>query len=203
MDRLNRDRPPLPHARRLQDTEHRCPACGDALARYRAYRVEFEGCPRCRGIWLDLEKLRRLKDRAADGGWHNLRWMDDEIEAIEGAQGVLSDRKCPKCDDQRMVATTLGDSQVVVDVCPGCRGIWLDGEEFEEITAYLRDELDRMSPEEARAALMEELREVWHGPEGTVGELRDALAALGTLVNISIFEHPRLAEFLSRLKPFG
>lgn len=194
--------PPLPHAHRLEDTEHRCPGCGGVLARYRAYRVEFEGCPRCRGIWLDLEKLRRLKDRAG-GGWHNLRWMDDEIEAIEGAEGALSDRKCPKCDDQRLVATTLGDSQVVVDVCPGCRGIWLDGEEFEQITAYLRDEVDRMSSDEARAALMEELREVWHGPEGAVGELRDALAALGALVNISIFEHPRLAEFLSQFRLFG
>ncbi len=187
------DPPPLREAERCDETDEPCPACGADLARYRAYGVEFEGCPRCKGIWLDAERLRRLKDRESP----SLRWLDDEIEGIESAHFTESDRSCPQCADQQMLSAAFGETKVIIDWCPSCRGIWLDSQEFLQIMEHLKEELDEMSSEELKAVLRKELKDIWGGPEGPLSEARDAAAAFGALVNAAIFEHPRLARILA------
>jgi hypothetical protein len=43
--------------------------------------------------------------------------------------------KCPKCDTLLNEVTKAG---VLVDVCPGCLGMWLERGELEKISARLR-----------------------------------------------------------------
>ncbi|MGD2175866.1 MAG: zf-TFIIB domain-containing protein [Candidatus Brocadiaceae bacterium] len=191
------DVPPVPGAERGGATDRACPVCGESLARYSAHGVDFEACPRCKGIWLDREELRALKDRSSGELWGSLRWLDDEVDAIESAHAVASGRDCPECEGAELRATTFGTSSVVLDVCPSCRGVWIDRGEFREILQYLKGQLEGMSPEEIREHFRQELREIAHGPEGPIGELRDALAALGALINVKILEHPKLAGLLS------
>ena len=49
--------------------------------------------------------------------------------------------KCPRCD------TTVLDERerngVVVDVCPQCRGVWLDRGELEKMLAFAGRELEQ------------------------------------------------------------
>ncbi|WP_018962151.1 zf-TFIIB domain-containing protein [Sporolactobacillus vineae] len=45
---------------------------------------------------------------------------------------------CPVCDDVRMKEVEKGS--VVVDICPNCKGVWLDRGELDKITRVVRQE---------------------------------------------------------------
>lgn len=45
---------------------------------------------------------------------------------------------CPVCDNVRM--REVEKENVLIDVCPDCKGVWLDRGELEKITQGLREE---------------------------------------------------------------
>ncbi len=191
--------PPIKGAELVRATEYVCPACKSNLSVYSIYKTKFEGCPKCKGVFLDKDELRKLKDAADKGSWRTLRWMDDEVDAIEKSRAMPSNRSCPKCSgDGRamMVATCFGDSKIMLDWCPKCHGVWLDRNELQQIIDSVRQELKNLSSEEMKRQVVEEIKEIWSGPEGTISEILDAKAAISALINVTIFEHPRLAKAL-------
>jgi len=191
--------PPVAGAAFQSSTELLCPACGSHLDSYTAFGIEIEGCPACRGLWLDQDELRRLKDACGRGGWTTLRWLDDEIEAIEDGMFRLSDRECPKCDGRSLRSVVLGGSRIIVDFCPSCHGTWLDRGEFRDLVDYLKKQLDELSPREMREKVLEEVREIWTGPEGMVSEMADAKAAISALISITIYDNPALFRMARRI----
>ena len=88
--------------------------------------VEVDQCPTCRGIWFDEKELSRLL--SADAG--DLKPLtrtarsDDENE-VTGA--------CPRDGHRLLRVRSAKDREVTVDMCPSCRGIWLDGGEFRRL----------------------------------------------------------------------
>jgi len=195
--------PPIQGARRLSDTDLPCPACEATLGRYKAFGIEFEGCGRCKGMFLDTDELRKLKDRVTADLWSNLRWADDDVEAVGKTKAVVSARRCCKCPDARMLTVLLGPASVPVDVCPKCRAVWLDREEFDEIIEALRAEVDALSSKEMAGEVVEEVKEIWSGPEWVGSEVRDAVAAVATLINLAIMERPALHKTLTKLADAG
>jgi Zn-finger nucleic acid-binding protein len=187
---------PIKNAKLEANTEYVCPACGENINLYTIYGINIEGCPNCKGIWLDKDELRKLKDKTDKGSWRTLRWMDDEVESIEKVSAVPSKRECPKCKDMKLVSTNFGDSNIIIDWCPSCHGTWLDRDEFQKIVKYLRDKLDALSSAEMKREVYEEIKEIWDGPEGELSEILDAKAAVSALINITIFEHPKLCKVL-------
>ncbi|MHC5034536.1 MAG: TFIIB-type zinc ribbon-containing protein [Planctomycetota bacterium] len=190
--------PPVKGAELKEEAGSECPACEAPLNRYIAFGIELEGCPDCKGLWLDKGELRRLKDKAQEGPWTDLRWVDDEIEAIGRTNATPANRSCPKCEGQRLVAAAVGGSEIMVDWCPSCRGIWLDQDEFREICDCLKSKFDELSSDEMKRKVYEEIREIWNGPEGAISEILDAKAAIAALISITIFEHPKLCDLLTR-----
>ena len=193
--------PVLKGAERVGDTELTCPNCGAKLGRYRLFGIEFEGCAECRGIFLDCNELRRLKDRRREEP--DLRWLDDDVDAIERAAVAISDRRCPKCSGHRLMTTVCGDTKVLVDYCTECSGVWLDASEFQEILQALREKLAHMTTPEAAKKVWEEIKDIWTGPEDAISELLDAKAAISALINIAIFSSPTLHDHASRLAEAG
>ena len=162
--------------------------------------MEIDGCPYCKGIFLDRDELRKLKDKAQKGSWRTLSWMDDEVEAIEKANAIPSNRVCPECEGVKLVSTNFGDSTIIIDWCPDCHGIWLDRDEFQGIVNYLSARLDGHSSADIRREVYEEIKEIWEEGEEKLPELLseilDAKAAISALINITIFEHPALSKLL-------
>lgn len=187
---------PFKDAKFKSETDCKCPACGSNLNLYAVYGIELEGCPGCKGIWLDSNELRKLKDKSERASWSSLRWLDDEIEAIEETNAATSERRCPKCERAKLVSTSFGDSTIIVDWCPSCQGAWLDRDEFQGIVEYLKAELNDMSSAEVRRKVYQEIKEVWSGRESKIAEILDAKAAIGALINLTIFHHPKLCELL-------
>lgn len=182
--------PPITGATRQGSTTDTCPACGQALDAYKAFSMPFEGCPKCKGVWLGRDELRRLKNRI-DGG--SLRWLNDEIESIEKTSVVATQRPCVKCKTAKMVSVIFGKSSILIDWCPQCHGMWLDRGEFASIIEYLKTELHSMRSKDIEKKALEEAKRIWNGgPESRIEEALDAEAAFSALINATIFEHPAL-----------
>ena len=190
--------PPIKGAKLESETEYVCPACSAKLNLYTIFRTKVEGCPKCKGVFLDKDELRTLKDKATKGSWNTLRWMDDELEAIDKANAMPSNRSCPKCKEVKLISTSFGDSKILVDWCPQCKGTWLDRDELQAIVELLSGKLNQLSSTEMKKLVYEEIKEIWNGPEGKIAEILDAKAAISALINISIFEHPKLSNSLIR-----
>jgi len=182
--------PPIRGANLEKNTADQCPACGSNLNLYTAFSMQFEGCPKCKGIWLIKDELRKLKNKVEDG---SLRWLNDEIENLDKISVIATKRTCVKCKTAQMVSAIFGKSSIIVDWCPKCHGMWLDRGEFESIADYLKAELTRMHPKDIEKQAAADVKRVWSGgPETRFEELVDAKAAVSALINATIFEHPSL-----------
>lgn len=188
---------PIQGAELKQTTGDSCPACGNALSLYTVFSLDFEGCSKCKGVWLVSDELRKLKNREADG---SLRWLNDEIESIDKASAIPTKRPCIKCAGVNMISVIFGNSSIVIDWCPNCHGIWLDRGAFDAITAYLEDERAHAQPKEIEKHAAADIKHaVSGGPESRLDELRDAKSALSTLISATIFEHPKFYDFMANL----
>ena len=188
---------PIAGARFEEATTDVCPQCGHSLNAYRIASMPFEACPNCLGIWLFKDELRQLKNRVDSG---SLRWLNDEIEAVERASVEATGRPCVKCRTVRLVSVVFGKSSITINWCPQCRGMWLDRGEFESIIRYLEAERRDMPAKEIERRALEDMRRIWNGgPESRIEEVRDAGKAVSALINATIFEHPRLFAILNSL----
>jgi Zn-finger nucleic acid-binding protein len=181
---------PIPGAKEEKSTTDQCPACGNILNLYEVFSMKFEGCPKCKGVWLVKDELRKLKNKVEDG---SLRWLNDEIENIDKTSVIATQRPCVKCKTVKMVSVIFGKSSILIDWCPQCHGMWLDRGEFEAITTYLKHELMQMHPGDMEKQAAADVKHVWSGgPESRFEELVDAKAAVSAMINATIFEHPAL-----------
>lgn len=192
---------PIKGAKFLKVSTDKCPACAETLNLYSIFSMGFEGCPKCKGMWLVNDELRGLKNQISHG---TLRWMNDEIENIEKTSVIPTGRPCVKCDGVKMVSVIFGNSSLLIDWCPQCHGIWLDRGEFDAIEEYLQEELNRTTSKEVEKAIYEDIKRIWSGgPESRIEEILDARSALSTLINTTIFEHPALFRLCTSASQAG
>lgn len=184
---------PIKGAKVKTQTQDTCPVCHIHLDLYSDFHIDFEGCPRCRGMWLNVEKIKQLKSKVEDG---DIRWMDDELEVLEKTKAMVSNRLCPQCTETKLMSTKFGHSNLIIDWCPSCHGVWLDRDDFLSIVHYLDNEEDHLTAGEMLHEAEEEVKKIWTGHEHKVTEIVDAEKALGALLNISIYEHPAMSRFL-------
>ena len=76
-------------------------------------------CPSCRGGWFDATELARVLSVAVE-----------RLSAPGDAE--MSDRPCPKCGIP-LSGIEYPETEIEVDVCGRCHGIWLDRGEFRAI----------------------------------------------------------------------
>lgn len=187
---------PVKHATPLGTTNHPCPVCKSPLSLFGVYGIQLESCPQCNGLWLKKGELKVLKAKVDTEDWGNLRWMDDELEAIEKSRAMMSKRLCPECPDSHLLSTHFGNSGAIIDWCKRCHGKWLDQDGFDTIVQYLKDELDHLSSKDMEKKVVEEVGKIWTNPGNKLSEILDAKAAIMALVNVDIYEHPHLAKLL-------
>ena len=149
---------PIKGAKHLKSTEDKCPVDGKRLDRYSIFSMEFEGCPKCHGMWLVKDELRKLKNKALEGRLH---WLNDEIDNIEKTAAVPSERACPKSDGGKLLSVVFGKSSIVIDWCPKCHGIWLDRAEFDSILEYLNTEAANATRKDVEKELAQDLKKFW------------------------------------------
>jgi Zn-finger nucleic acid-binding protein len=99
-----------------------CPRClSDEIAPFNHEGVEFDFCSSCHGIWTDSGELSNYVETKND--------LPETFDLLKS--GKKTDLKCPKCPDSLLIeAPYLKGKDVLLDICPSCKGIWLDSKEL-------------------------------------------------------------------------
>jgi Zn-finger nucleic acid-binding protein len=105
-----------------------CPNDGTALTTISIEGVSVDQCPACAGHWLQRGELELL------GEHHGARM---EPITVGDVAIVDSRRKCPQDGTQLRQHEFAEHSDVAIDQCPTCQGIWLDRTELSSILGYL------------------------------------------------------------------
>ncbi|MBA7630143.1 hypothetical protein ES703_37653 [subsurface metagenome] len=112
--------------------------------------VEVDVCPSCQGIWLDKGELEQVEEIREHDYSEELKRIPNLIgNAYEMArQKKLGVIHCPKCGIELSNHEYAYCSQIIIDVCPKCEGIWLDKGEIEALEVFF--ERSRMDTKHIR-----------------------------------------------------
>lgn len=108
-----------------------CPRDGKLLTPTRidsaGLKIEALECTECTGHWLENQDLHRVEE-AVDITLHEWRHLP-------GAETQGKLLFCIRCKPRELMDKVLSqrDHRVVMDVCPSCKGVWLDYGELEAI----------------------------------------------------------------------
>ncbi|WP_219836230.1 zf-TFIIB domain-containing protein [Paenibacillus sp. R14(2021)] len=72
--------------------------------------------------------------------------------------------KCPVCDDSRM--REVEKNGILIDVCPSCKGVWLDRGELDKLMSNVREVRDEYNEWHHRERDDERRSENAHQPGG-------------------------------------
>lgn len=156
----------------------KCPICNIYLGTSVLANVEVDYCSRCYGLWFEEGELEAAKDEKD----RDLRWLDIDLWK-DPARFVISPQKkmCPR-DRMPLYEVKYGDSDIKVDLCSLCHGLWLDRGEFKNIVVYLRDKAEHRVLYHYAKDLFEEAWEIFSGPEMLREEILDFLTILKLLM---------------------
>jgi Zn-finger nucleic acid-binding protein len=110
----------------------KCPKCQtETLGEFSVQGVAVDRCAACAGLWFDAHELVRL---LAEEARHVASLRRGHVkEEVEGKKG-----KCPHDESDLLRVYSAVEPSVVLDACAECRGIWLDGGEFDKLFAARR-----------------------------------------------------------------
>lgn len=185
----------------------KCPNCETPLGEIKISDTEINHCDKCGGLWFEKDELRLVKDK----GNENLKWLDFELKdkkfnwrhfelwEKKAEFRLLKDlRLCPNCQ-MPLYKVSYGDSQIEVDVCGLCLGVWLDKGEFKKIIGYLKKKADHELLHNYLQNLVEETKEIFVGPESLRSEIADFLTIVKLLKYKFAVQYPLLTKLFLTL----
>ena len=172
----------------MSHTTLMCPVCATPMASVEHHHITIDICNTCKGAWFDAGELKALI--AAE-----LQERDDIPDAPITKPGkvVLPDRMdedqriCPRCDAPMHKVNYGYDSNVVVDHCTACDGMWADTGEVYDLAVYMKGNPTRRA-----------LGEALLGEARYFSTLRDISGAVDALQ-----KHTALPRLLPALAWFG
>jgi uncharacterized protein len=100
--------------------------------------IKVGACPSCGGMWLDKGELEVIQETQERDYSEELSRMPDlGYQAYELAQQKTGRiLQCPYCSTEMEAREYARCSQVMIDACPKCQGIWLDKGEIEALEIF-------------------------------------------------------------------
>ena len=173
----------------------KCPICKTELKEAVFYGVEIDYCPQCLGLWFEEDELRQAKDEKDK----NLNWLDIDLWKDKKKLKISKNKKiCSRCSVP-LYSVNYGNSNIEVDICNVCQGIWLDRGEFKKIIDCLKTEGKYEILENYFKNLIQEGTEIFTGPETFQEELADFLTVLKLLNYKFATQHPTISRIISTL----
>ncbi|MCK5367826.1 MAG: zf-TFIIB domain-containing protein [Cyclobacteriaceae bacterium] len=118
----------------------KCPSCQSELKRYNKNGVFINTCPICHGSWVD--DSRRLKEYIVYLLLENNNIPVAKVELhkkpITIRQVDHPKRSCPVCNCKLTTFNYGYDSNIILDKCDACNGLWMDKDELFKIAVYLK-----------------------------------------------------------------
>jgi Zn-finger nucleic acid-binding protein len=167
-----------------------CPKCNEQMEIQVIEGADIDVCTKCKGVWFDQDEMRQAKDQLEP----DLNWMDFEIwKHTDKFKMSSTPVICPKCNDG-MVTLDYDQTGVMVDYCPQCRGVWLDGGEFKKIIGVLETEMANKPISEYIKESLQEAKEIVTGPESLASEWKDFMTVLRMFQYRILVQNPKLHD---------
>ena len=147
----------------------KCPKCKlEDLKEAMINHIKIDRCDCCGGLWFDKKELRISRDaRDKDLSWLDFDlWEDQDKLAVSGKSA-----NCPK-DGKPLFKIKYEDTDVMVDICLDCHGVWLDKGELDNIIAQLKERINSETIPEYLNDLGKEIAELLAHPSHADVELR-------------------------------
>jgi Zn-finger nucleic acid-binding protein len=116
-----------------------CPKCNIPLNDIQYENQNLDACKKCGGVWLDKGELLAVVDSMI------LRnKVDDQSakEVFKGSSGIRevqqNNRTCPKCHVGMRTFNYCHDSNIFLDKCSSCEGIWTDRGELKAVAQHIK-----------------------------------------------------------------
>ena len=172
-----------------------CSICKTNLEEAIFYNTGIHYCPGCLGLWFAQDQLRQAKNERDK----DLSWLDIDLWKEKSRFKVNAGEKlCPDCR-LPLYEVSYGDSEIKVDICNLCSGVWLDRGEFLKIIDYLEKRKDYELLHNYVKTLRQEFQEIFTGPKAFQEEVSDFLAVLKILNYKFIVNHPLITKIILRL----
>ncbi len=118
----------------------KCPRDGSELTK-RPYEadVEVDECADCKGMWLEKGELERIQEVVENDYSAELSQIPDRVlQAYRGAREKRPGMtlKCPSCECELDSHEYGYCSQIFVDGCSCCGGVWLDKGELAALEVF-------------------------------------------------------------------
>lgn len=117
-----------------------CPGCQSSLTFEQVYYCKIYPCTRCDGIWLRADIFPRLACILSV----NVEKSDHDYLKLFKPREVASPtsekrlRLCPQCQAAMKEFNFAYDSNIFLDKCPRCSGIWTDAGEILKVAEHLK-----------------------------------------------------------------
>lgn len=101
-------------------------------------KIEVDQCPACLGMWLDSSELESIQETLDNEYTTELESIPNYFDkAHKLALARSEDRyECPKCNGEMDKREYGYCSQIMIDVCSDCRGVWLHKDEVKELEIF-------------------------------------------------------------------
>jgi membrane associated rhomboid family serine protease len=100
--------------------------------------MAVRACPSCHGIWFDadvfLPAAKALADRTKASADLGFLFKPRQVDSPDSC----SRRLCPRCTTLLRNFNYAYDSNIMLDKCPSCGGVWTDPGEIQQVAAYLK-----------------------------------------------------------------
>ncbi len=111
----------------------RCPRCQEKLSPHAMEGFALQVCTLCGGLWIGLEEFKEaLKKRPPESLGNHQQRGDTALALWE--EGKLA---CPLCGLSMSKGRYAYSSDVIIDRCEHCGGIWLDRGELARLRAFV------------------------------------------------------------------
>ena len=122
----------------------KCPVDHNTLTEKEYERtIAIDQCSSCQGMWMDQWELKAIQANKGHYYQQELKELPNLVQrsylqALEQQRPLLN---CPKCaDNDQQITMERREhgycSQIMVDVCHDCQGVWLDKGEIQALEIF-------------------------------------------------------------------
>ncbi len=130
----------------------RCKTLGEKsdLQKVSISGIEVDICQECGGIWFDKQEFGQVIS-ASQSDIKHIHSLLENTREFDKTKDV--ELECPKCGQLMFKYRYMYTSNIYIDSCEKCEGIWIDKGELLQIIEYL-DQASKVDPEKEAAVLV-------------------------------------------------
>lgn len=119
----------------------KCPVCNSELSAVTYHGLEVDTCKNCGGIWFDPDELKFYIDFFIQDNPDlspSAITIKREKKPLPVIQRPETQKLCPRCGEAMHMFNYACDSNIILDKCPQCQGIWTDGGEIRQLAQFIK-----------------------------------------------------------------